>query len=167
MRGLLPLILVVPLLFCQPPWPRFEQYPATETFRGKPAPPILKTPGDRKFRTRIREGAAKGPNFAGHFTIVEWGCGTSCVSIAVVDAKTGEIGKPPFGILGYGYALTFADGKKTEDDDYEPLSYRRNSRLLVIRGCPEDQDCGVEYYRWDGARFILLKKGGAVPLPLQ
>ena len=71
--------------------PAFDQFPITETFNGKPAAPVLKEAEDRAFRTRIREGAAGGPNFAGHYTIVEWGCGAGCVSIATVDAKTGTV----------------------------------------------------------------------------
>jgi len=49
--------------------PSFSDYPATETFSGKPAAPLFQTAGQRKFRTMIREGAAKGPNFAGRYTI--------------------------------------------------------------------------------------------------
>src|SRR5260370_26522263 len=49
--------------------PRFEVYPVTETFKGSPTPPNLRRPGDKLFRTKIREGAAKGPNYAGHYTI--------------------------------------------------------------------------------------------------
>lgn len=41
---------------------------------------------------------------AGHFTLVVWGCGISCVSLAVIDAKTGEVHSAPFGVLG-GYGL--------------------------------------------------------------
>src|SRR5947207_13114274 len=46
--------------------PRFEHYPVAETYKGPPAPAKLRRPGDRLFRTRIREAAAKGPNCAGH-----------------------------------------------------------------------------------------------------
>ena len=158
-----PLLLVlVSVLYSQPHWPRFEQYSTTEKVSGKPAPPILKTPGDRLFRTVIREGAAKGPNFAGHYTIVEWGCGSACVSIAVVDAKTGQIRESPFSILGYGTSLKFPDGTRTHADEFEELAYRLSSRLLIVRGCPEDKGCGAYYYEWTGSRFKLLHKGAAV-----
>ena len=63
----------------------------TKRFKGKPAPPKLVSPVDRLFRTMIRQGASKGPNFAGHYTIAEWGCGSSCVSIALMDAKDDTI----------------------------------------------------------------------------
>ena len=66
------------------------------------------------FHTVITEEAAKGPNFAGHFTFIKWGCGTSCLSYAIVDAISGKI------VL------------------YEPVienlipSYAINSRILVF-----------------------------------
>jgi hypothetical protein len=143
-------------------FPQFEDYPAREIFNGKPAPPKLLRPGDRLFRTRIREGAAKGPNFAGYYSIAEWGCGTSCVSIAVVNAKTGDVYSGPFGILGYGSVLKYAD---VSEDKYEPLSYKLNSRLLIVRGCPEDDNCASYFYEWKGSTFRLLRKITAVEIP--
>ena len=68
MRGA-PIILVWAALSPFPIWgqqastqnaPRFEDYPVTETFMGTPAAPILASPEQRMFRTRIRNGALKG-----------------------------------------------------------------------------------------------------------
>jgi hypothetical protein len=150
-------LLLIAVLHGQPQWPRFEQYPAPKAFTGKPAPPILKTPGEEAIDTEIREGAAKGPNFAGHYTIVKWGCGSACVSIAVADAMTGIIGESPFSILGYATSLRFPDDTTTHTTDFEPVAYRLNSRLLIVRGCPEDKSCGAYYYEWTGSRFKLLR----------
>jgi len=59
------------------PPPRFEDYPVSGIFAGKPAAPIPATAEQRLYRTRIREGVAlgmgvgrdgidqPGPNFAG------------------------------------------------------------------------------------------------------
>src|SRR5947209_980567 len=58
--------------------PQFEQHTVTEIYRSKPAMPVLRTPEDREYRTRIREGATAGPNFAGHYTVIIIGCGTEC-----------------------------------------------------------------------------------------
>jgi hypothetical protein len=44
-----------------------------------------------RFRTALSRAAAGGPNFAGHFTVVTWGCGTACQVTAVVDAVTGAL----------------------------------------------------------------------------
>jgi len=142
-------------------FPKFEDYPVTEVFRGAPAPPKLLRPGDRAFRTKIREGAANGPNFAGSYTIASWGCGSSCVSIAVVDARTGDVYSGPFDILGWGVALKYAG---VPEDRYEPLSYELGSRLFMVRGCPEDGNCGSYFYEWEAPRFKLIGRVAATPL---
>ena len=45
----------------------------------------------RRLRTMLRIGAASGPNFAGHYTPVTWGCGVACQEFAIVDAKSGRV----------------------------------------------------------------------------
>lgn len=146
------------------PVPRFDQFAVRDSFSGIPAKPILSTTRDRLFRTMIRNGAAKGPNFAGHYVIVDWGCGTSCAQAVVVDAKNGEVRDLPFGVLGYGSSLKFADGKSVYDRDFEPLSFNVKSRLLVAHGCPEDKNCGAYYYEWTEPRFRLIRKFSATPI---
>ena len=142
-------------------YPRLNDYPVADVFTGTPAQPKLLRRGDKLFRTMIREGAAKGPNFAGHYTIAEWGCGTSCVSIAVIDAKTGDVYSGPFGILGYSSNMKYADVSEAK---FEPLSYNVYSRLLIVRGCPEDENCGSFFYEWRTPRFRLIRKFSALPL---
>ncbi len=146
-------------------YPLFENYPAKETFSGKPALPKLVRSGDRLFRTKIGEGSAKGPNFAGHLTVAEWGCGSGCVSIAVVDAKDGRIYPAPFGILGWGTPVQIYEGKfATNQDRFKPLDYRLDSRLLVVRGCPEDKNCGSYFYEWTGSELKLVRRVQADPV---
>lgn len=43
------------------------------------------------FITRIKEGCKDGINFAGHYTLIYWGCGTACQYGVIVDRKTGII----------------------------------------------------------------------------
>jgi hypothetical protein len=142
-----------PVGFAQvPDAPRFEQFPATEKFSGKPAAPVLKTSGDRGFRTMIREGASKGPNFAGYLTIATWGCGSSCWQIAVIDARTGQINHDLPELFSF-WSLKFPDGTDDDRDAFEPLSYRLDSRLLIMHGCPNEKDCSLRYYEWTGKTF--------------
>src|SRR6476620_2304120 len=69
----------------EPAWAlKFMDFAVAADFHRKPAAPILPTKTQRVFRTAIREAAAKGPNFAGHYTIAEWGCGSGCMSSVVV-----------------------------------------------------------------------------------
>jgi hypothetical protein len=147
-------------------FPRFEDFPVTPRFRGKPAEPALTK--RQAFRTRIQEAARKGPNFAGHYTVAEWGCGSGCVSIAIVDAVSGRLYyRVPFAGLAIPYQGTAA-GR-----EYKGLEYRLNSSLLIADGCPEDpesddssaagRDCGTKYYTWERNRFVLRASVAAPP----
>jgi hypothetical protein len=70
------------------------KYPAGAPYTGKPAAVNLASHKDaRTFRTRLREAAPGGPNFAGRMTVVTWGCGTSCQTVALIDARTGRLAK--------------------------------------------------------------------------
>lgn len=63
-----------------------------EKFEGTPKPVNFSTlPEAKTFYTRITEAVKTGPNFAGHFTLVYFGCGTDCYGYAVVNVRTGEI----------------------------------------------------------------------------
>ena len=67
MNLMLPILLLLALST-----PQFDSFPAQEIFKGKPAAPKLKSERDRRFQTKILEGAQTGPNFAGHYTIVQY-----------------------------------------------------------------------------------------------
>ncbi len=126
--------------------PSFEQYPVNKQFNNSPAPVDLKSAkGASRFRTVLREGAKKGPNFAGHYTIIEWGCGSSCTSIAVVDAITGRVVFPEE--IAPLFFPGLPEGKKLMDN-YN-LDYKKDSNLLIIKGIPSKKDkVGSYYYLW-------------------
>lgn len=74
--------------------PDFSQYKVktTDVMKGKPKPVDLSSyKGAKTYRTKLREGAKAGPNFAGHYTIVTYGCGTQCQDNWVIDERTGKI----------------------------------------------------------------------------
>lgn len=48
-------------------------------------------PEAKIFHTAISEQVAGGANFAGHYTVATWGCGTECQGYAIVDLITGNI----------------------------------------------------------------------------
>lgn len=66
----------------------------------------------KMFKTRITEGCKAGINFAGYFTLIYWGCGTSCQYGVVVNRKTGEI------IQGYQSSLG--------------ATYHKDSKFLIL-----------------------------------
>lgn len=72
--------------------PQFEDYPATDIFTGTPASVDFTTNEDAlEYKTKITKVAKTGPDFAGSYTVIDWGCGTSCLGGAIVSAKTGAI----------------------------------------------------------------------------
>lgn len=112
--------------------PRFADYPAKVTYSGKPAPVDLASHRDaRRFRTRLRRGAARGPNFAGAYTVVTWGCGTACQMIAVVAARNGKV--------------AFAPGAASAG-----VTFRRGSRLLVFK---------ADNFMNQPARYLVFENG--------
>ena len=100
----------------------------------------------------IRRGAHAGPNFAGSFTLVIWGCGAGCVQAAIVDAATGAVTMPPelkdFGIpVGYD----FGSAKPG-------LDFQKNSSLLIATGAIDEADTvATYYYAWRNGKLVLLK----------
>ena len=130
--------------------PRFEQYPAPKNFKGKPAPVNLASHKEaRRFRTNLRNSAQEGPNFAGHYTVVTWGCGTACMVFAVVDARTGRVYFPNFAVY-----MGASD---------EAIRYRLDSKLFIADDAPDPQENATappgrktNYYKWENNRFVLI-----------
>jgi hypothetical protein len=136
----------------QPRAPRFEDYPAAKGFTGRPAPAVISGRRARLYRTMIRTQAREGPNFAGHYTLATWGCGTGCLEFAVVDARTGRVYFHPKAetVAGVTY------------QDEERLQFRRDSRLFIVSGHLLGgggvEDTGKFYYEWRSNRFRLLRR---------
>lgn len=120
----------------------FAAYPSHEYLTEAPKLPEFdgSNADYRMYRTRIHEGAAKGVNFAGHYSIIEIGCGTSCRFAFVVDLRTGAVGSFPYG---------------GEEQYQMKLLFSPDSRLLKVRWkgnwesetCTE-QDMLVERLEW-------------------
>lgn len=140
--------------------PRFEDFPA-EAYSGRNAVPNLQSDATtRMFRSRLAQWAKERPNFAGHYILATWGCGTDCTQISIIDAKTGRIFHPA-GVttnvavnvhheLLEGGDLWHASGA---------IKFRYDSRLLVLFGMPEERtkDRGISYYVWERNRLRLVR----------
>jgi hypothetical protein len=133
--------------------PDFGDYPARRIFTGKPALPIL-SKGQRMFRTMIRQGANKPVEFAGHYTVPSWGCGTGCIGYAIVDSLTGRV----YGPSGVS-ELPYSWEKEHEGQVPERMEFHPKSRLIKINGCPGERDCGFyDYLIVDGSGLKLLRR---------
>jgi len=137
-------------------WPRFEDYPVKNHYAGRPAPAQISSSRARLFRTAIRTGAKEGPNFAGHYTIVRWGCGSDCRQFAIVDARTGAVYFP--------HQLTQIDSGPWVGDDplasEETMQFNERSQLLIAVGrrytADHDRGVGKYYYVWRNNRLNLI-----------
>jgi hypothetical protein len=161
LRLLAPLTVLTALSAQTVRTPAFEDFPAGARWHGKPAPPQFDNRWSPRERESIEIQAEDGPNFAGRFTLVRWSCDTGCFRVAVIEAPTGRIfHEMPFAMLDIGY------DHDTEQHRYRGLSFRAASALLVAEGCFDGEtrdhpDCARRYYRWDGARFVLLQSVAA------
>lgn len=138
---------------------RFEDYPATQKPKGMPATAIIASRRARLYRTIIRRDAQAGPNFAGNYTIAQWGCGSTCVAFAIVDGHTGRVYFHP----------EVLQAMQVPYQAESVLQFRPDSRLLIISGeiLPLDPDkptgpesVGKFYYEWKNNRLNLIGKAG-------
>jgi hypothetical protein len=104
----------------------------------------------REYRTVLRVSAKGGPNFAGHYTLAIWGCGSSCGSLAVVDQRTGDVFFTP----NLKFVAAYAN------EPFDALTFQADSRLLIVSGAPNEDLSrqGVSAYLWAGRTFKLLKR---------
>lgn len=71
---------------------KFNNYPVLTIYKGKIADiDYSSDPEAKRFRTRLNKGIKDGPNFAGFYRLIEWGCGTNCSTIVIVNVKNGKI----------------------------------------------------------------------------
>lgn len=137
--------------------PKFEMYRSGAKYSGRLAAPDVKSHRrSRQFRSMIRRGAESGPNFAGHYTIVSWGCGSGCISYAIVDARTGKVYHPENFDSVDTINLDFDALAEPEGD---LVKFRVDSYLLVvIGGINEDPDLrGISYFIWKNNQLKRIR----------
>ena len=110
----------------------------------------------RNYRTNLRNAAKEGVNFAGHFVVVNWGCGTNCSETAIIDARNGKVFFPD---ILQGATFGFCE----LGDADEPIEYKKNSRLFILRGFKsgdldkKNTKCGIYYFEWTGTALRQIK----------
>ena len=129
--------------------PDYKDYPVVADFQGKPAAPVLDTPEARMMRTQLRQQAATGPNFAGHFTLARWGCGAGCASWAIIDARSGKVWFAPFQVSD----ATVPDNPELRQYS---IDFKIDSELIVANGALNGEGAGTYYYRWHNGSLTLI-----------
>lgn len=147
--------------------PKFSDYPAAlqgDSPHGLATEPILDSKKAKRYRSVIRSELREPANFAGHYRIAIWGCGTDCRDFAILDKKTGRVYTMP-GVNGISGVM---------GNDDERVEFRADSRLLVISACLSG-DCipdktriepkvGKFHYLWNGRKLQLIR---SAPLAIQ
>ena len=140
--------------------PQFEQYPINRNWSGAAAPIKFKTYSDRLFRTQFRDAAKEPPNFARHFRVTSWGCGTQCVEAGIVDLLTGNLLRIPYSQqphsgwpLGEEKWLVCYSAFPVD----ETIRTRRDSRLLIVQCADVKGSDGIcehtSYFVFEKNRF--------------
>jgi len=103
----------------------------------------------------IRMGADSDVEFAGHYTIPRWGCGTDCNGFVIVDSISGRV-YDGFGVAGLPFDWLEKHGGY---DAIERMEFHPDSRLLKINACPNEANCGLyDYLMVEGSGLKLLRK---------
>jgi hypothetical protein len=139
--------------------PGFREYPTT-------AIEVVSTPKldmqsnqiARKYRTVLRQEIAEGPNYAGHYRVAFWGCGSSCAMFAVVDLKTGTVITAREFTSVSGLHLAADDFLPGTESDGWGFRYKKDSSLLVVLGAPDETEsrAGAYYFLLQGERLRLI-----------
>jgi hypothetical protein len=141
------------------PAPVFTDYPieAQSGLRHDAvAEPVLDSKTAKQYRSVIRQEFLEKANFAGHYRVAIWGCGTDCRNFAIIDKQTGAVYTMP--------GINEISGVMGNDD--ERVDFRLDSKLLVISGCfnddcipddtPANPKAGKYAYLWTGKTLQLI-----------
>ena len=137
--------------------PQFESFRAAPRRVVRPAALDLAGREVRARRSLLAAQSAQGPNFAGDYTIVAWGCGAACTAFAIVDARTGRAYFPPD--LSAVRTMNVGDHGPDRPLRYNALRFAPDSRLLVVLGAAEGQPAreGAAFYEWTGRALRLVR----------
>lgn len=122
----------------------FDDFKTPATYNKKHPINYNSNPIAKKFKTVITDtyNQRDSADFAGHYVVAKWGCGSSCSMIAIVDIKTGRVYEGVIAAAGY--------------------DYRPESKLLVVN--PPNNDGWFpdwvfpdpEYYIFENNKFIKI-----------
>ncbi len=142
--------------------PDFKDFPISEIYEGEIVDPDFET--DEKaytFRGAIKKGIKTSPNFAGHYTVILWGCGTDCQSGVVVNAKTGAIYWLPVSEFRRDFrvdsSLLIANSPETIESRYPYYPYKKDGSV--------EEWVSTRYYKWENDQFVLVYKSSDYKIP--
>jgi hypothetical protein len=130
--------------------PRFADYPVAKLSHIRVAKPKVPKNWDEDVRLRLLDtvGTSSRANFAGRYFMAVWGCGSACVTGAIVEARTGRV-----------YALPTVSSWFEVHDKFEGIDFRHNSHLVVLSGQRSEKkgDMGQHFYVWENGKLRFLR----------
>jgi hypothetical protein len=129
------------------PLPTFGNY-KVPIYGGSTVPPLPPTPSDREVRCCAWADDRGAINFAGKYRLTLDTCGSECITIHVVDRTTGR----HLVVGSYSYSYMFSLPKLPHGAEYRP-----DSRLLIVHGCPFEENCGTYYLLMNPNGLTSLK----------
>lgn len=120
---------------------------------GNPKVDLTTNPIARMYPSVLRQEISHGPNFAGHYRLAAWGCGSSCTMLAVVNLNTGRVITPEgfSRTSGVYFAIDTQKLLPKADPEYSLLAFRKDSNLLAVFGDLDEDE------RREGAFYLLLE----------
>jgi hypothetical protein len=128
------------------PPPKFADFPVRNIYKGPTARPVLKGEYFRE-RKELFPSRDDKANFAGQYIVVKMTCGSSCVTGAIMNVRTGQVFSLPFTICCWNET----------HDDFEAIEFRPNSRMVMFSGRRNKKGVtGYHFYvlRRDRLRFL-------------
>lgn len=150
-----PLIALLTLAFAvsahaQQREPRFADYPVS-VYRGPIAQEaVIDDKIDDDIRLKLSDHFTERTKVtaAGHYILVLWSCGSSCVDSGFVDARDGSVVWPPFNISGWRRVY----------GDFSGVVAKPNSKLVVFQGARNEEGIiGRHYYVLDNGTLTHLR----------
>ncbi len=133
--------------------PKFEDFPVSQIPKTEFSEvDVNSSPSAREFRGALRYAAEDGPNFSAHYTIAEWGCGSTCQDGMIIDIATGKVYDP------------FTEATSRGKD------YRVNSYLFITDPYSDDtpfveeiRRIPVRYYIWKDDKLLQIYQEECAP----
>lgn len=135
--------------------PTFQDH-AVPVYQGKIAKAKI-TSDTQMHKTRFRALSQQKVNFAGHYVVDWFGCGTNCIGGVMLDARTGKTDYFPTG------AIAMCPSESDENDDKQ-MQFHANSRLFALQSLREDPEgeygvaCYQQYYVEENGKLRLLSE---------
>lgn len=134
-------------------FPTFKEHQINKIFKETPAQLALSShPKAITYKGALEAGIKNCPNFAGHYCIITWGCGSPCQQIAVVDSQTGTIYFAPF-LSSIGSEFQLSSSLLIVNPPKIRLAYINNSTDGTLAPW---QDFPSYYYKWGNNEFVYL-----------